>query len=144
VTEQVVLVDVDGTVALMRHGEPGRRAFYHWDRVGEDDPNQPVIDLVQVLRTAGYRIVFVSGRDEVCRDETMRWLLDHGAAAPDEELHMRPYRDTRPDTEVKLEIYRREIEPRWDVAWVIDDRDQVVAMWRSIGLTCLQVAPGDF
>ena len=27
---------------------------------------------------------------------------------------------------------------------VFDDRDKVVAMWRSIGVACFQVAPGKF
>ena len=27
---------------------------------------------------------------------------------------------------------------------VADDRQKVVDMWREIGLTCFQVAPGDF
>ena len=27
---------------------------------------------------------------------------------------------------------------------VLDDRNQVVKMWRENGLTCLQVAEGDF
>lgn len=34
--------------------------------------------------------------------------------------------------------------PRERIAMVFDDRDKVVAMWRRQGLTCLQVAPGDF
>src|SRR5689334_13648286 len=108
--KRVVLCDIDGTVALMGKGEPGRRAFYHWDRVGEDDPNEPIVELVDVLRSR-FEIVFLSGRDEMCRDSTMRWLLDHGVAEPGDRLYMRPHRDNRPDTEVKLEIYRREIEP---------------------------------
>ena len=36
------------------------------------------------------------------------------------------------------------IEPFYDVLCVLDDRDQVVRMWRHRGLTCLQVAPGNF
>jgi hypothetical protein len=31
-----------------------------------------------------------------------------------------------------------------NVAMVFDDRQQVVDMWRSNGLTCFQVADGDF
>ena len=31
-----------------------------------------------------------------------------------------------------------------DVFAVFDDRQQVVDMWRSNGLTCFQVADGDF
>ena len=31
-----------------------------------------------------------------------------------------------------------------DVFLVVDDRQKVVNMWRDLGLTCVQVAPGDF
>ena len=31
-----------------------------------------------------------------------------------------------------------------DVLMCVDDRQKVVDMWRSEGLTCFQVAPGDF
>jgi hypothetical protein len=140
----IVLCDVDGTVALMGKGESGRRKFYEWHRVGEDDPNLPVIGLVQVLRAAGYPIVFLSGRDEVCRAATNDWLIEHGAAQAGDALYMRPHKDNRPDHEVKLEIYKRDIEPHNTVAGVIDDRNAVVAMWRSLGLTVLQVADGAF
>ena len=30
------------------------------------------------------------------------------------------------------------------VLCVFDDRDKVVQMWRDMGLTCMQVAPGNF
>ena len=31
-----------------------------------------------------------------------------------------------------------------DVYLVVDDRQKVVDMWRNLGLTVFQVAPGDF
>ena len=31
-----------------------------------------------------------------------------------------------------------------DVFLVVDDRNKVVDMWRGLGLTVFQVAPGDF
>ena len=33
---------------------------------------------------------------------------------------------------------------RLDIVCVFDDRDKVVDMWRKNGLTCMQVAPGNF
>lgn len=139
-----VICDLDGTVALMGKDDPERRGPYDYDRVGEDDPNQPIIDLVGLFRRAGYTILWVSGRDEVCRSITESWLQWQGARMPDEPLWMRPAGDKRPDTEIKLEIYRRHIEPTYRVAYVLDDRNAVVAMWREQGLTVLQVADGPF
>jgi hypothetical protein len=136
---RAVLVDVDGTLAL----RTGDRHFAHWHRVGEDDPNPPVVELVRTIASAGeHRIIVMSGRDEVCRPETEAWLRQHGV--PFDELHMRPHQDNRKDSMVKAELYAKHVEGRYEVAFILDDRDQVVAQWRSMGLTCMQVAPGAF
>lgn len=129
------IVDIDGTLAHMN----GRGPF-EWHRVGEDLPNLPVVEMVQSLEDVA--LVAVSGRDECCRDQTENWLDDH--RIPWDELLMRPEGDTRKDSVVKAEIFWRDIAPHWNVRGVLDDRNQVVDMWRGLGLTCLQVAPGDF
>lgn len=139
-----VLVDIDGTVALMGKGEEGRRKAFDWDRVDEDDPNWPIILLVSTLRAAGFFIIFVSGREEVARDKTTRWLNRYRVIKPGEALYMRKNKDYRPDHVIKLETYKTLIEPYYIVSYVLDDRNQVVKMWREQGLTVLQVADGDF
>jgi predicted kinase len=131
------IVDVDGTLALMSGRSP-----YAWHRVGEDAPNPPVVELVRALRTAGNEIVVVSGRDDVARVATLAWLDRH--AIPHDVLLLRTRGDTRRDSIVKREIFDRTIRHVWQVRGVLDDRDQVVRMWRDLGLTCAQVAPGDF
>jgi hypothetical protein len=57
---------------------------------------------------------------------------------------MRKQGDFRRDSIVKKEIYDNDIKGKFDVEFVLDDRQQVVDMWREIGLKCLQVAPGNF
>jgi hypothetical protein len=57
---------------------------------------------------------------------------------------MRPAGDMRKDAIVKRELFDRHVRDRYDVTCILDDRSQVVDMWRSLGLTCLQVAPGEF
>lgn len=139
-----VLVDIDGTVALMGKGEVGRRKFYEWDRVGEDDPNWPIILLVDTLRHAGFRIIYISGRDEAARDKTEEWLRTHNGLKADEGLLMRKHKDNRPDDVIKFELYKEHVEPFYYISYVLDDRDKVVKMWRELGLTVLQVAEGGF
>ncbi|MEU4428444.1 AAA family ATPase [Actinoplanes sp. NPDC024001] len=133
-----VLVDIDGTVALMAGRSP-----YDWGRVGEDEPNQAVVTAVRAMHAAGHVIVFCSGRDEVCRPETEAWL-DLFVGVPYEALFMRPAGDSRKDSVVKREIFDREVRDRWRIVGVFDDRQQVVRMWRALGLTVFQVAEGDF
>jgi len=132
------LVDVDGTLARM----VGRRPF-EWHRVGEDEPIDHVAELVRALSyDARYKIVVMSGRDEVCRQATEDWLRGH--EVPFDELHMRAEGDMRKDSVVKLELFRDRVADRFNVKGVLDDRNQVVEMWRRIGLFCAQVAEGDF
>jgi predicted kinase len=133
-----VLVDVDGTVALM-----GDRSPYDWRRVGFDSPNQAVIGAVRAMHAAGNAIVFCSGRDEEARAETEAWL-DLFVGVPYEGLFMRPPGDNRKDAIVKQELFETEIRDRWRIVGVFDDRRQVVRMWRALGLTVFQVAEGDF
>jgi predicted kinase len=135
-----VLVDIDGTLARMVDRSP-----FEWDRVGEDTPHDDIVDLVIALEDAGAYIVFVSGRDGSCYDATLAWLRKHvGRWAGDYPLFMRKEGDNRKDSIVKEEIYRRDILGHYNVWFVLDDRDQVVDMWRLLGLRCLQVAPGAF
>lgn len=137
---RAVLIDLDGTVALLNGRNP-----YDETRVSTDLPNTPVVETARALVAAGYWPVFMSGRTEGCRARTKDWLIKHLSQGYfDIELHMRAVGDTRPDHVVKLELFNQHVRDRYDVRVVLDDRSSVVALWRSIGLTCLQVAPGDF
>jgi predicted kinase len=135
---EAFLVDIDGTVALMDGRSP-----YDESRVGEDRPNEPVIRVVRALHAAGYRIVFCSGRTDACRGDTAAWLAEH-VGVPYDALHMRAAGDQRKDSIVKAEIFDKHIRHAYRVVGVLDDRMQVVRMWRDLGLTVLQVAEGDF
>lgn len=135
-----ILVDIDGTLALMNGRSP-----YDWSRVFEDSVNEPVVNHLLNMRHRGNdvcRIILMSGRDEVSRAETERWLRFHGI--PYDELHMRAKGDMRRDDLVKYELFNDHVRNNYRVEYVLDDRDQVVKMWRDIGLSCWQVAPGNF
>jgi hypothetical protein len=135
---QAWIVDIDGTLALK-----GGRSAYDWARVGEDEPNEPVLAVVRALVRDGYHIIFMSGRMEQCRHATIAWL--NGQHLDALHLHMRPDDDYRPDEVLKRELYEAHVKGQYEVMGVIDDRAKVVRMWRDeLGLTCLQVAPGEF
>lgn len=147
------IFDVDGTLALRPEGG---RSPYDWDRVSEDVPNGPVIEMVQSLLYAGVRGIVVSGRNEVCRCDTAKWLDDHVWNSPFgylgyriDEIFMRPDTDewrNEPDDVLKEWILNTKILPRYgeSVSGAIDDRNKVVEMWRRNGIMCAQVAPGNF
>jgi Fe2+ transport system protein FeoA len=133
---EAILLDLDGTACIM-----GDRGPYDWSRVGEDSPNWPVINLANLEAMNGTLIIPFSGRDGICRDETIKWLNRYVLW---EDLHMRPIGDKRKDSIVKLELFNEHIRHNYRIKYVLDDRQQVVDMWRDLGLTCLQVAKGDF
>lgn len=138
-----IIVDIDGTVAI--HGD--ERGHYEYDKISTDTPNRAVIDLVCAVSEDldnPTRVIFLSGREDRCMDDTKAWLDRHVGSAYWDDLFMRKTGDHRPDYIIKQELFDAHIRSDYCVCWVLDDRDQVVKMWREMGLTCLQVAPGDF
>lgn len=136
---QIVICDLDGTVAL----NDGHRGHYEYEKVGNDAPNPGVIRIVQAF-AEDHAVIFMSGREDRCREETEQWLWLHGLSDGQNALYMRTTGDHRPDYVIKGELFDAHIRDRFDVLAVLDDRDQVVKLWRDMGLTCLQVADGDF
>lgn len=134
---RAIIVDIDGTVALHNHRSP-----YDYDLVLTDEPNRPVIDAVNALERGGAQVIFVSGRPHSHRTDTWLWLESHLDNV--HELHMRPTGDLRNDAVIKLEIFQREIAPRFNVVAAFDDRNRVVRVWRQLGLPVFQVNDGDF
>jgi predicted kinase len=139
-TPMAVLVDIDGTVAL----HEGVRGPYDTDLYHLDRPNQAIIDAVQMEAAYGAQILFCSGRSAEFRGVTYEWIDEHVLPNDTFELFMRPAGDTRNDAIIKLELFDQHIRDHYDVRRVYDDRDRVVEAWRSIGLTVLQVAEGNF
>ena len=84
----------------------------------------------------------MTGRDATCYEETAKWLDFHDIDA--DFVGMRDVGDKRPDAVVKKEIYDEHIKDKFNVLGVFDDRNSVVDLWRSLGLTCFQCNYGNF
>lgn len=126
-----IMVDLDGTLA---EGIGIHRGPFEWAKVGQDKAVFPVLEVIRGWKSYyDGDIIFMSGRDEICRPETEKWLnnLHFG---PDCSLFMRPQGDMRPDTVVKRELFEKFVEPNWHINFVLDDRKSVVQMWREMGL----------
>lgn len=134
---KVILVDIDGTVAHRTNRDP-----FEYDKVLDDRPDNETIEVINALWRVGYNIIFISARDDSCFDDSYQWLRLH--CPPSIKLYMRKTGDFRKDSIIKEEIYRDHIEPFYDVFCVFDDRNQVVEMWREIGLKCFQPEEGNF
>jgi len=133
-TPKTIICDLDGTLALMNGRDP-----FDASTCENDLLNKVVYDIISEYP---HNVIFVSGRSDKYREQTKRWLGKYGLAGF--PLFMRKENDFRKDSIVKLEIFDNHIRDHYDVSFVLDDRNQVVEMWRSLGLTCLQVADGNF
>lgn len=147
--KSVVIFDVDGTLADIRH----RRIFLdesppNWRdfnaAMGDDVPNEPIAELYRTLWQADmYELIIVSGRSERFRMITEQWLAWN--EIPFKRLLMRAADDQRADHHVKQDIHNQITSTEGKtIEFVVDDRQQVVDMWRRNGVTCLQCDIGDF
>jgi predicted kinase len=131
-----IIVDIDGTLALINGRNPYDDTLVHTDKV-----NERVADIVNNYRP-DYTVFIVSGRQDSCKEVTEKWLRDNHIIY--NSLLMRKSGDTRKDSIIKQEIYEEHIKDKYFVEFVLDDRDQTVQMWREQGLLCLQVYYGNF
>jgi len=146
VKQKAIIVDLDGTLANIEH----RRHHVtkkppNWKAFNEDmiyDTINEWCKLLVMSFARSHQILFVTSRHEEYFGLTDAFLKINGLLEYD--LFMRKDKDFRKDSIIKQEIYEQHIEPYFDVLFCIDDRQQVVDMWRSLGLVCLQCDVGDF
>lgn len=142
---RAIIVDLDGTLCDTSHRQhlvEAKKWGAFYDALSADPVNSWCRQLIRGMGKLYYATILVSGRPESHRKQTEAWLDVHGFDP--HELLMRKTGDYRKDSIVKEEIYREDIEPYHEILFCVDDRKQVVDMWRSLGLTCLQCAEGNF
>ncbi|WVX87568.1 polynucleotide kinase [Vibrio phage EniLVp02] len=140
--------DIDGTLA-----EKGSRSAFDESRVSEDTPRLNVCDLHDMYHRAPFAgsPMYNTGRTDSCREDTTNWLNKHLTtlvvpyAAADNRLLMRRTGDSRPDWYVKFVMLCHRLFRFGQAPLVcIDDRQQVVDMYRALGVEVWQVAEGNF
>jgi tRNA uridine 5-carbamoylmethylation protein Kti12 len=149
--KNIVICDIDGTIANIDHrlhyvsGEKKDwKSFF--EHASEDAYREDVIDMVLEEKvkhstdTTTARLFFVSGRPETYRKETEQWISNSHKFG-EWFLFMRGANDSRPDTEVKREIYGKYFS-KTSVVKVFDDRPRVIRMWKKLGLDVVDVGKG--
>jgi hypothetical protein len=156
--KNTIIFDLDGTIAIIdkrriKAGSPsGKRptpskmdwdVFHDPSNIKLDEPNTPVIKMAQLFAEDGFNIVILSGRTDKTERTTRSWLSRN--KVPFHKLVMRPHKTMNfvPDDILKKDMLDKYVDID-DVFLVVDDRDKVVKMWRSLGLPVFQVADGDF
>lgn len=115
---------------------------------GLDSPNKAVVQTMHMLCDGGADIWIWSARSVKFRHETTLWLMRHAEIdhwVADKIMRMRPIDDNSADEDLKRGwLTSMTVADRARLVAIFDDRDKVVRMWRSMGVACFQVAPGDF
>lgn len=135
---KAILCDLDGTLAILNGRNP-----YVAKKCEEDLLNQPVANILLNYKQMGYHVLLLSGRSEAYKSQTLKWLEKHKISY--DALWMRPIEDKRKDSIFKQDLFKQNIEDKYFVEFILDDRNQVVNMWRDeLKLPCFQVYFGDF
>lgn len=141
---RAAIFDIDGTVA----NHEGVRSPYDYTKVSLDSPREAVVELVRLYASAGYQIIFLSGREASCYGDTFAWIEKHIGTWTELNgfnLYMRPTGDKRQDRIVKGELFDQHIRYNYNVRVWFDDRDQVVDLVRKeLMINCMQVNYGNF
>ena len=132
-----LICDLDGTLAWHDGRSP-----YDETKIDTDWVNASV-RAVLWHEVDNVELFYMTGRHESARQATVNWLAKNWCPAGS-GLFMRADGDSRKDWIVKAELFDKHLLGRYNVLAILDDRTQVVKMWRARGLQCWQVAEGDF
>ena len=145
---KTIIFDMDGTLSNPSH----RQHFMNKEKkdwssfyvaAAHDEPNKEILEMYLMYKmNPEYETVIVTGRPEKYRLLTIQWMNKHDI--PMSEIYMRPDGDFQQDYTLKSGIYNKLTEEGHNIVLAIDDRQQVVDMWRAQGILCLQCAKGDF
>ncbi|MCY0952070.1 hypothetical protein [Streptomyces sp. H27-S2] len=130
----LAVFDIDNTLADTGH----RQHFLEgrprdWNGFFGAAPTDPPLARGVALARESAReceVVYLTGRPERCRKDTVDWLARHGL--PEGTLSMRGNQDRRPARTTKLEVLKRIARGR-EVRMLVDDDELVCGAARAAG-----------
>lgn len=134
-----VVSDIDGTILQVCNRSP-----YDTAKSINDIPIEASVQFIKMSHKLGWKVIFVTGREERFRDITNEWIKIN---IPDieYELFMRKDGDKRKDTIHKMEVYNNHIVGKYNIKCWLEDRLRVVKMLREeLGLIVFQLNHKDF
>ncbi|MEU0058222.1 hypothetical protein [Streptomyces sp. NPDC006334] len=122
----LAVFDLDNTLADTSHRQRFlERRPRDWNAFFAAAPQDPPIPEGVALAVKSAReceVVYLTGRPERCRRDTLEWLARHGL--PDGRVYMRRDDDRRPARRTKLDVLRRLGRDR-EVRILVDDDELV-------------------
>ncbi|MFF7735836.1 hypothetical protein [Streptomyces sp. NPDC007984] len=135
----LAVFDLDNTLADATHRQHFlQRAPKDWNGFFSAAPQDPPVpEGIALVREHAREceIVYLTGRPERCRRDTLEWLAAQGL--PEGRVYMRRDADRRPARFTKLEILRRLARTR-EIRVLVDDDELVCADARSAGFTVVR------
>jgi len=138
---RALIVDLDGTLAIFE----GVRNGLDFSDVTKDKVNKVVKEVLIMYKKYDKKrkIIVISGRpnNKNVYQQSLFWLKKN--KIPFDELFLVD-REGLPDAENKKFFYETKIKDKYQIDFVLEDRNSVVKMWREIGLVCFQVAETNY
>jgi phosphoglycolate phosphatase-like HAD superfamily hydrolase len=135
----IAVFDLDNTLADTAHRQKFlERKPRDWDAFFAAAPHDPPLPQgIAMARESAEEceVVYLTGRPERCRQDTLDWLATHGL--PEGRVHMRRDSDRRPARRTKLEILRRLARTR-EIRVLVDDDELVCADAEQAGFTVVR------
>jgi hypothetical protein len=148
--QKAVIIDIDGTLSNSQHvaqfqKPTGGTDWAAWIAATSYAPaNEWCKQLAIAMYKQGYRLIFMTARTTHFdgRAITERWLNNqlNPEGIFEYELIMRPAEDFRLDTDVKLSLYATLVAPHYDVLFAVDDKQNIIHLWRHLGIPALHCA----
>ncbi|MFE3093790.1 hypothetical protein ACFXG1_08165 [Streptomyces sp. NPDC059248] len=136
----VAVFDIDGTLADARHRQHHLESRPRdWDAFFAGAPHDPPLPegVARCLAAAEECVVvYLTGRPERCRKDTLAWLAAQGL--PEGRLLMRRGGDRRPARVTKLEVLRAIGRGR-TIRMLVDDDELVCAAAEQAGFPVVRV-----
>lgn len=140
-----VLVDLDGTLLNNEHRQhfmegPTKKWAQFFDAM-HDDVVYPEVKMIidLIFKHSNVAIMLCTGRPSQYHGATLQTLHDQDVSFT--SLIMRAQKDNRSDVDVKRDMLRAIRYTGFEPIMCIDDRPEVVGMWRSEGIRTLQCDP---
>jgi len=134
-------MDLDGTLAIFE----GVRNGLDFSDVTKDKVNEVVKEVLIMYKKYDRKrkIIVISGRPNTKNvyQQSLFWLKKN--KIPFDKLFLVD-REGLPDAENKKFFYQTKIKDKYQIDFVLEDRNSVVKMWREIGLVCFQVAETNY
>jgi len=147
------IFDLDGTLALIDHRLDilDSNDKDKWDKFYKaciyDKPNTPVIELLRDFIDSSYQIKIFTGRSEIVREQTMKWLEENIGKEymPYITIRMRKDGDFTPGDQLKKQWFlEMSEEERSKCISAVDDNSATIKMWKSLGVSYMQVADNNY